>query len=258
LFSVAFSCKTALLQSVAAVSAPVAPGRERVDNRVVPVELSAWLVAVAGDPEMGISYHEPADRHGVLGESSGFVRADHCGGAQRFHRRELANQRILANHATHAQRKRDGDDRGQPFWDGGDRQANGHEEHFQCRGAAQPTYSENDEHDEQCGINQPAPNLLEPVLQWRGFPLNRLHQAGDAAQLGIHAGRSDDRLALAVRDQRAGKDHVAPIGQERSLHDKRVGIFLDRHRLAGEGGLIGLQRMGFDNLGVGSHEVASL
>lgn len=57
-------------------------------------------------------------RHSVLRERTGLIRADNGGAAQRFHCGQFAYDRIFLDHALHADGEHDGDDwpAGPPEW----------------------------------------------------------------------------------------------------------------------------------------------
>ena len=73
-----------------------------------------------------------------------------------------------------------------------------------------------DEHERDDG--QRLAELVEPLLQRRGLPLDGLDEVRDAAQFGAHAGGDHDGLAAAVGHHRAHEDQVAPIAE------RQVGI----------------------------------
>ena len=67
--------------------------------------------------------------HAVLGEGAGLVGADDGDRAQGLHGRQLADERLAAQHPLRAQREGHGDDGGQALGDGGHGHADGRQEH---------------------------------------------------------------------------------------------------------------------------------
>ena len=83
-------------------------------------------------------------RHAVLGKRAGLIRADDRCAAQRFNRRQTADDRILFDHALHADREHDGDDRGQALRNGGYRERYRSHEDLEHWDAVQHADHEND------------------------------------------------------------------------------------------------------------------
>ena len=65
------------------------------------------------------------DRHLVLRECSGLVRANHGGGAHRFASVQLSHKIVLFQHLTHAESQTDGDAHRKSFGNGNDNQGDG-------------------------------------------------------------------------------------------------------------------------------------
>ena len=74
----------------------------------------------------------PERQHGhlVAGQGTGLVGADHRGGAERLHGRQLADDGVTRRHALHPDGECDGDDGRQSLRDGADRQRDGEDEHL--------------------------------------------------------------------------------------------------------------------------------
>jgi hypothetical protein len=203
-------------------------------------ELSAGCAAgedvvVAGGPDV-------LDGHAVLGERPGLVRADHGRAAQRLHRREPAQDGIAARHPAHPDGERDGHRDGQAFRYHRHRQGDGDEEHVVRRFAQRHTAGEGD--DGRPSHHQPD-DLGEVVHAALARCLARrftAHQPGDRSELGRRAGGDDDARAAAGGDRCAGVGHARPIRQpRRRVH--RFDLLGHRHGLAGQQGLVDLQRV---------------
>ena len=123
-----------------------APVRATAVRLLDPSREPAGMIAAAGTFRQRPARSRPAS---VLRQRAGLVGADVGDRAERLHRRQAADQRVLLDHARRAQRKRDGDHRGQRLGDGGDREADRGEQHQQRRLAAQPAGDENDDADRQ-------------------------------------------------------------------------------------------------------------
>ena len=79
-------------------------------------------------------------RHLVEREGARLVGADVGNRAQRFHSRQLANERLVLYQPLGAQSQRDGDQRGQGFGQGGNGQRDGHQQQVAQRLAPQPAH----------------------------------------------------------------------------------------------------------------------
>ena len=92
------------------------------------------------------------DGHAVLRERTGLVRADDLRAAERFDRRQTADDRVAAGHVRNADGKNDRDDRGEALRNGShgerDRDHKGVENDFKAEAArAQKLHRENDDAD---------------------------------------------------------------------------------------------------------------
>ena len=100
--------------------------------------------------------------------------------------------------------------------------------------------------------------LVELLLQRRRFLLVRLDHLGDHADLRVHAGRGDQALAAAVGDQRAHEGRVLAVAERDVGVEHHPGVLVDRHRFAGQRGLLDLQVDALDQAQVGRDVVARL
>ena len=199
------------------------------------------------------------DRHLVLGQGAGFVRADHRGAAEGLDRPQPADQRMALHHPLHAQRQSDGHDRRQSFRYGGDRQAYGRQERLHQLAPAPPLQSEHHRHKHEAQVHDPFAELLEPLLERRGLLLDLLDHPGNLAELGLHAGLGHHGPGPAGGDRRAQIDHVGPVRQRRVPLIQRRRRLDYRRRFARQAGLlraeIGRQPC---HAAVGGHAVARL
>ena len=95
-----------------------------------------------------------------------------------------------------------------------------------------------DDHDDG---GQLAAEVIQADLQRGLLLLGLVHQGGDLADLGVHAGAGDHHQGAAVGDQRAGEHHVLLIAQSHlSGSDDVVGLIYAL-ALAGEGASLTLK-----------------
>ena len=205
-----------------------------------------------------------AHLHLVLGQGAGLVAAHHLGAPQGFHRGQAADHRPLAAHFGHPYRQHDGDHRGQPFRDRGHRKAHryhkGGQHGGQIHRARLPQPKAKNKHAD--GQHQRAQRLAQGhqlLLQGR-FSLHRSCQhPGNPAHLGVHAGGGDQQLAPAVAHGAAHIRHAVPVAQRRRAPTRQGGLaFFHRQALAGQGGLLDLQRHRLQQAAVGGHRVPRL
>ena len=161
------------------------------------------------------------------------------------------------HHALHAQRQRDGDHGRQRLRHHGDGERNAEDQHLQERLTAEEAEGYDEHDDGEAAEGQHAAHPVEVALQRRPPLLEGVEHAGNAAELGLHAGGSHHRPAAAVGAGRAGPDHVGAVAQLEILRQRTRGL-VDRRRLAGESGLLDFQVHRLDEAGVGRDEVAGL
>ena len=93
--------------------------------------------------------------------------------------------------------------------------------------------------------------------QWRLDALDPGEHRGNAPKFGGVAGRDHDAARLAVGHERARVGHIAAVAERRVGRD-RIALLLDRHRLAGERGLLDAQVLDPEQPQIGGHAVAGL
>ena len=120
---------------------------------------------------------------------------------------------MAADHALDAQGQGDGHDRGQAFGDGRHGQADRGQEDVDDPPAPQETDAEDEPDQHEAGIDDPLSELFQPFLERRGLAGDGLDQAGDAPQLGGHAGLHDQCPSLPPDDGRSHVKHVGPVRQ---------------------------------------------
>ena len=98
---------------------------------------------------------------------------------------------------------------------------------------------------------------VEFLLQRRRFDLGGFKQAGDAADLGRHAGADDDRAAAAIGGDGAGEQHVAAIA-EADVGVDGLRLLGHRRAFAGQRSFVRPQVGAFDDARVGRDLVAGL
>ena len=204
--------------------------------------------------------HDDAHRHLVPGEGAGLVRRDHVGRPERFHRGQVADDRVAARHPLHADGQDRGDHRRQPFRHGGHRQRHTQNQHVEQRRRSLNVLDEEDGRNHHDGNRhdddaEHFPGAIQLALQRSGFVRRLLQQSGDASHFGAHAGRGHDRLAVSVCGGGAAEHHVVAVA-ERSLLVDRPRVLGDGQALAGQRRFRRLQRRRFDQARVGWNRVA--
>ncbi len=190
--------------------------------------------------------------HLVAGQRAGLVGAHHRRGAQRLHRGQLPHHRAPPRHALHADRERDGDDRGQPLGDRGDRQCDRGQGGVGERVAAQQCHGEQHDRDhaDHPGDRRPEPGDAPGQRGLRR--LDTAQQAGDATELGAITGGHDDGLGAARGDEGAAVQQRPALGELRGGVD-RLGGLVHRHGLPGQRRLVRAQPARVQDSQVGHH-----
>ena len=219
-------------------------------------DLALGLIAGAADVVSAATGDDEACGHLVLRERAGLVGADHGDGTECLDRGELAGDGVAMGHALHAERERDGEDGGQAFGDGRDREADRGEEEVCEREVVQAEADPEHEHRERDDDHRQDLAELPHLPRERG--LQGLHlgdHAVDAAELGIGAGGDDHAGAAPGGDQRAGVGHAEAVA-DAGVRGDRVGVLVRWHRLAGQRRLLDAQVDGLDQAQVGRYAVA--
>ena len=164
---------------------------------------------------------------------------------------------MAIGHPASAERERHGDDRGQPFRDGGDREADRDEEHVLGRLAPGHPGDEDDRAHHEGRGGQATAEHGQAMLQ--GGVLDGVHteQLADLAELGGHPGRHDDAARPAEGRGGALERHVVAVGHPRALRSgERVGGLHRGLRLACERRLVDVQAADVDQSEVSGDHVA--
>ena len=194
-------------------------GRRRFGERcAVDGEVALRDVAAAADLDQRAGREDRPHRHLVAGQRAGLVGADHGRGAERLDRRQLAHDGVGGRHAPHAEAQPHGHDRRQRLGDRRDRERHGEQEQAENgvevqHGAAEQPGREHDGADPQHDDAEALAGAVEFLLQRRRLLLGGFQQAGDAADLGRHAGRDDHGAAAAIGGDRAREQHVAAVAE---------------------------------------------
>ena len=156
------------------------------------------------------------NRHFVLCQSTGLVRADNLRAAERFNRRQFTDDRVLLAHIGHADRKHDGHNRGQAFRNRRnsqtDRNHEGIQKYLSVQTArAQKADGKNDDADSQHQHRQNLAELCQLDLQRRFTFLRLCQRVRDLTHFGIHTRRTNHCRAPAVYDRTAHIDHVLTV-----------------------------------------------
>ena len=178
------------------------------------IDVAYRLVAVAVHAVAGVGGDDGFNRHLVHGQGAGFIRADHGHRAERFNRRQLADNRPFTRHRLHAQRKDDGDDCRQTFRYGGNRQANQREQELAHGDLAERQAEDKQRgHHRQNNHENRFTQLVHLHQQRRTVLFDTRHHLVDVAEFRIFTGRGDHTDTAARADGRPGEDHVGAIAQ---------------------------------------------
>ena len=229
----------------------------QVHDRAVEPQVADGFVTRAGD---GVELSARIDflhGHLILGECAGLVRADYGRAAERFDRRQLADDRLPLRHPRHPDGEHDGNGSGQTLGDRADRDRHrGHEHAGRCF-TARHADGEGDRRKRENGSEGQVAELGDFSGE-RGGQLDRAgNEPPDAPGFRLVADGPDDAFGHAARDERAGISQILPFGENR-VERERVGVLGHRERLAGEGGFIHLQIADVEQPEVGGHAVAGL
>ena len=163
-------------------------------------------------------------RHAVLGQCAGLIRADDAGAAQCFYRRKTADDGVFLHHPLYTDGKDDGDDGGQALRNGRDGQRHGGHENLQRRDAVHTPHNEDDAAGTKGHDAKVLSKLTKLLLQRCLTVLFALQEVCDHTHLRVHARGSDDGGGGAVSDGAAGKDHIGAVPQGRIFPNHRPGV----------------------------------
>ncbi len=189
------------------------------------------------------------DRHPVLGQGAGLIRADHLGAAERFDRGQLPDDGVALGEVGHADGKHDGHHGGEALRNGGDRQAYGEHEGVQNRRAAEVAAAQQVEHKDERADGEHADaqhvaELVQLLLERRRLFPRFGEGAGNLAHFRLHAGRRHHALAAPVDHVAAHVGHVEPVAERNLLAagcGKRLRRFFDGDGLARQGRFVDFQ-----------------
>jgi len=169
----------------------------RGERGAVPGELPFRAITAAADLNLRAGGEDRAHRHLVARQRARLVRADNGCGAERFDRRQLADDGVGGGHAADAKAQADCDDGRQRLWNGGDRER--HREQEQAQDgieigdrAREQSGREHDRADPQHDHAEALAGAVELLLQRGRLFLRGFQQSGNAADFGLHAGCDHD------------------------------------------------------------------
>ena len=200
------------------------------------------MVSGAGDIIRPSTCVDRDDGHLVFGQGAGLIRANDGGAAERFDRRQFADDGAACRHARNARGQHDGDRRGQSLGNRSHGQSHRGHEHFHSRFTARHAHDEGEGGKPE---NDPKQQLAEvrDLAGERCGNFNRLRdQPRDAAGFGVIAGGPNQAFGLARRDERAGICLVLAICQS-DVPAKRISDLGHGQGLAGQGGFVAAQVM---------------
>ena len=177
--------------------------------------------------------HETPDRHLTYGQSTRLVGTHDLGTAEGFDRRQPPDQGSTPCHALHAERERDGHNRGKPLRDGRHGKAHGAHEQLERRDSAQQAEAEDEGHDREASYKKAAAQLVELLLERCVPGRGGLEKRGDAPELGRHARRHDDGTPGAAHDTGPEEDRVPPLG-DGYIGRAQACVLVDRLRFPSE------------------------
>ena len=181
------------------------------------------------------------DRHAVLRQRTGLIRADHGHAAQPLHRLQMADDGVFLGHFPGAEGQHNGDDGAERLGDGRYCQRDGKEEGVH-HVFVPPQHADGKQHrtDHQNDDGELPAELIQTDLQ-RGFPFLRVfQQQSDLSHFSIHAGGRHQEAPPAIGDEAAGKHHVLPVPQ-RGFSGDLIRILFHRQAFASKGAFRTLQ-----------------
>ena len=210
------------------------------------------------------------DRHLVLREGARLVRADDLRAAKGLHGGELADNGVVLAHLGDADGEHDGHHGRQSLGDGRDGKRHGdherveHERHVleEAHAVLEPGDREDQRADHDAYDGEDLGELVELLLERGLLVLGTREGVGDLAHLGVHARGNHDGAATTIDHGGAHVAHVLAVAERDVLalfeHVEDRGDLVDRHGLAGEGGLLDLHGGALDDAAVRRHRVAGL
>ena len=162
---------------------------------------------------------------------------------------------MAAGHPLHAEGEDDGHDGRQPFGNGGDGEAECHQEHLVQRlGAKLAEHEDRDGRSD--GQQRQEPCQPGDLAFERGLGRSaRRERCGDLPHLGLHPDAGHDQLAMPGRHRRSLKHHVQAVAWDSGRLAPPGRALVDRQGLAGQRALVHRERDGLDQPPVGGHDV---
>ena len=194
-------------------------------------------------------------RHVIARQRAGLVGQDDRRRAERFHRRQVADQRLAFRHALRRHGERQGHGGQQALRHVGHDDADGEQEVAPERQAHAVTDGEEDDAQPDGEQRHQPRQAHDLALQGRDGLARRLRQAGDAAEFRAHSRCIHDGARLSRHQRGAGKQQIA-------RHQRRgvgvaFGVARFRQRFAGDVGEIGAHRERLDQPAIGRHVVTA-
>ena len=219
-------------------------------------DAAGGLISGALDLVDAVGGDDAACGHLVLGEGSGLVRADGGDRTQGLDRGHLAGDGIALGHLLNAEGECHRHQGRQAFRDCGDREPD-RRRHQLVPGEVVEDASDQQHHDgEQADEDRQLFAQVGQLTGQRGIELVLVgDQRRNASDLGVGTGGDHHSLAGACGDDRAREEHGRTV-TETGLYTDRNHVLLGRHRFAGHGGFVRLQRRRLQQPQVGGYPVA--
>ncbi len=227
-----------------------------IEAFAVVAETTQRSVAGAADLDHLVGGDDTLHGHLVAGQGAGLVRADHRHRTQRLHRRQAADDGVAPGHALYAEGEDHRHDRRQSLGNRRGGQRHHQHEHVHHR-LALPEGAEDESGagQQQDRQGQPATEAGDLSQQRSGQGADFAQQRTDPAQFGIPGGGDHHSARLAAGHQGAGIGHATAVAEQR-VDGHRDAALLHRHRLAGQGRLVDMEVLRFEQPQVGRHPVA--
>ena len=196
--------------------------------------------------------------HLVHRQGAGLVGVDRARGAEGLDVGQVLHHGLGVGEPASTLRQQRRHERRHAGGDRGDRHRHPEQQHLVQLEPAEQAHDD-DDGDRGPGHDADDPReLVQFLLQWRPRPLDRGEHAGDLAHLRLHAGGRDDEGARATGDRGVLEEHVRPVTEGHVVSIEGRGVLAHRCALAGQRGLLRLQRRRADEAAVSGHDVAGL
>ena len=221
--------------------------------------LSLGRVPHPGDVGATRGGHDAHNGHFAPGQGAGLVRGNNRGGAQRFHRRQILDDRVVLRHPPHPECQHHRQNRRQPLRHGRHREGHAEQQHVNDIGGVLDIRDQQDRRHDDHGNDdyrdpQHATDASDFLLQRRRLLRSSFEHLGDRTHLGGHPGRRHHGATGALRDGRALEDHVEPVADGCRLR-QRGGILEDGFALARQRGLLHAQCCGLNQARIRTYGV---